>query len=713
MKKQQVVSKQLDRWSLTYIVILIIIAVAVAAVMSPPDFKIKIFNRTVDVIQPFNYVFIKLLIAQFLLIILLLIWFYHTIDKGEISIYKDPAYIPLALLFGWCILNLFTSSFVYTSVRELERLLTCFFLYFAAVNLIKKEKDLISIVIPIIIVFVILSLQALFYYLKTKDTVIISTFGNPNFFSAYLVLILPLAILMGVYNLLRKNFFISSLIFILAIAVIYLLYILKCRGAWLALGVSFIFLIVLLISKVSKPERRFPVFVLFMVLILLILGAISLLLIQKVPQIKTYVNRDIEVGTTGIRIKIWQGTLRMIKGRPFLGWGMGTYPIVYPSFRVPEYFLNPCSVNATDHAHNEILEMTSEIGIIGLVFFLWFMVAIFLRGMRVFYNRPLNFINIIHAGFLTGALALFLQNLTCVNLRLEASILYLYLFLGLISAGCKISELQKEENHFIKKFPGKKAIAWFIIPIAILLGFVYTHETIRVMKSSVNLKKGIILRDDKKWEEAIKEYQKAIYWDQYNWKAYYRLGFAYAEINKPDEALAIYLKLKELAPDYADIHYNLGSLYLKMGKWENAKEELQRSIELNPYEPKTHYNLGVVFLQLGEKDNAIAEYKQAISVQEEKKKITPNLPDFVGGYVGLGDIYYSQEEWLEASQNYEKAVQLGERNVKILIKLGNSYSKMQDFKNAKRIYEEALKQDSSLTQVKELINQLDKIIGSN
>ena len=168
-------------------------------------------------------------------------------------------------------------------------------------------------------------------------------------------------------------------------------------------------------------------------------------------------------GTVGIRIKIWQGTLRMIKARPFIGWGMGTYPIVYPNFRVPEYFLNPMSVNATDHAHNEILELTSEMGIIGLGIFLWLLGVIFLRGIRVFYNRTLNFINIIHAGLLAGVIALLVHNLTCVNLRLEASALYLYLFLGLISAGCKLSESLKEENYFIKKFFKKKALAWFII----------------------------------------------------------------------------------------------------------------------------------------------------------------------------------------------------------------------------------------------------------
>ncbi len=704
------IPQKADKWSIAFLVVLIIISIVIPAVMSPPDFKIKIFNWSANIVQPFNYVMIKIVITQFLLIILFIFWLYYTIEKAEISLYKDPAYIPLICLFIWCFINLFCSSFLYASIRELERLFTCFFLYFVVVNLIKKEKDIISMVIPILIVFVVLSLSGLSYFWKTKDAVIISTFGNPNFFSAYLIMILPLVILVGIYNFLRNNFFISSLIFLLSVAVLFLIYILSSQGAWIALVISFIFLITLFVTKNLKTEKKVIVFAISMLSILLILGAISLLLIYKVPQIKAYIDKDITSGTVGIRINIWQGTLRMIKARPFTGWGMGTYPIVYPHFRIPEYFLNPMSVNATDHAHNEILELTSEIGIIGLGIFLWILGVIFLRGIRVFYNKPLNLMNIVHAGLLAGVLALFIQNLTDVNFRLEASILYFYFFLGLISAECKLSQPYKEEDYFSKKFSYRKAAVLLIIPIAIFLGFIYTHETVRLIISSSYLKDGIVLRDKKKWDEAIRQYEKALYWDKYNWKAYYRLGFAYAETNKANEALAVYFKLKEISPDYADLHYNLGSLYLKMAKWENAKEEFQKSIEQNPYEPKTHYNLAVVLLQLGEIDNAIKEDKRAISVQEEKKKISSNLPDFVSGYVGLGDIYYSQEKWKEASQNYGRAVQLGEKNAKILLKLGNSYSQMQDFKNAKRIYEEAFNQDSSLVQVKELIKQLDEII---
>lgn len=680
-----------DLFGRIYLVGVVLLVLAVAFAIMP---------------KAFNYVLIKLAIAQFLLFIILIIWLYQTFWKGKISIYKDPAYIPLGILIGWCIINLLSSSFMYASIREFARLLTCFLLYFIVINLVKREKDLVGIVVSVIIAFAVLSIHGVFTYIKTKNPVIISTFGNPNFFSAYLVTVLPLAILSTIYNFLRKNFLISSLLSALTIGSLFLLYILDSQGAWLALGMSLVFLVILFRKQIFKPKRRIPIFSALFVLLLVI----SIFSVKKMPQIKEHINKDFTTGTMDIRLKIWHGTLRMIKASPFIGWGMGTFILVYPDFRIPEYFLNPLSVNATDHAHNEILEFASEIGIVGMGIFLWFLATVFLRGIRAFYGRNLNFINIIHSGLIAGVVALFLHNLTCVNLRLEASALYFYLFLGLISAGYKFYETPKEENCFIKKLPKDKILPWILIPVAVLLGVIYTNYTIKLIMSSFHLKTAIVLRDRKKWNEAIEEYNKSIYWNKYNWKAYYRVAYAYAQIDKKEEALALYLKLKELAPDYADIHYNLGALYLRSGKLKEAQEELQRSLQLNPYEPKTHCNLGAVYMKLGEQDKAFNEYALAVGVQEQKEQIGSNTDNFAGGYIGLAEIYYSNKQWEKAAQNYEKALQSGGKHVKILIKVGNCYLHMRNFRKAKQAFEEALKQDSSLTEVKKSLEKLNKIL---
>ncbi|MCC6263971.1 MAG: O-antigen ligase family protein [Bryobacterales bacterium] len=54
----------------------------------------------------------------------------------------------------------------------------------------------------------------------------------------------------------------------------------------------------------------------------------------------------------------WQASLRMIRERPLLGWGFGTWPDVYPQFQT-----NDTGV-PVNHAHSDWLELTAEGGVI-------------------------------------------------------------------------------------------------------------------------------------------------------------------------------------------------------------------------------------------------------------------------------------------------------------------------------------------------------------
>jgi O-antigen ligase len=79
-----------------------------------------------------------------------------------------------------------------------------------------------------------------------------------------------------------------------------------------------------------------------------------------------------------IRIKIWQGTLNMIKDHFWFGTGPGNFSVIYDKYRLPE---------DTKHIspHNNYLNIISDWGIIGgILFYGWvFMVMIrsFLRGI--------------------------------------------------------------------------------------------------------------------------------------------------------------------------------------------------------------------------------------------------------------------------------------------------------------------------------------------
>src|SRR5258708_26194252 len=73
----------------------------------------------------------------------------------------------------------------------------------------------------------------------------------------------------------------------------------------------------------------------------------------------------------GVRLSIDRDCLRMLIKRPFLGWGLGTFPIVYPEFRsfYTNFFVN--------QAHNDYLQLLVETGLGGFSIAVWFLVLMF------------------------------------------------------------------------------------------------------------------------------------------------------------------------------------------------------------------------------------------------------------------------------------------------------------------------------------------------
>ena len=78
----------------------------------------------------------------------------------------------------------------------------------------------------------------------------------------------------------------------------------------------------------------------------------------------------------GVRLSIDRDCLRMLGKRPILGWGLGTFPIVYPEFRS---FYSTFFVN---QAHNDYLQLLVETGLAGFSIAIWFLVLALPPGRR-------------------------------------------------------------------------------------------------------------------------------------------------------------------------------------------------------------------------------------------------------------------------------------------------------------------------------------------
>jgi O-antigen ligase len=85
------------------------------------------------------------------------------------------------------------------------------------------------------------------------------------------------------------------------------------------------------------------------------------------------------------RLNRWISAFGMIKERPWLGWGPGTYQFVYASFQKPQY-KTIISTNFGDggNAHSEFFGPTAETGFIGLATVLAIMIATIYTGITTY-----------------------------------------------------------------------------------------------------------------------------------------------------------------------------------------------------------------------------------------------------------------------------------------------------------------------------------------
>lgn len=184
---------------------------------------------------------------------------------------------------------------------------------------------------------------------------IAGTFGNPQFFANYLLIVFFIAA--GWF--LKKR---SWWLLVLMAADLVCLYYTKTRAAWLAFGITSM-LFAWLYAIYFMRRRRWVVYIVSVLPVLVCLAGIN-----------KFTNRQVSVDLRAIR---WLATWDMIKEKPIIGHGVGSFKTVYPKFQNPEAIrLKGNHVTITEHASNEFLQQWAENGIVGLALFLWIIIFV-------------------------------------------------------------------------------------------------------------------------------------------------------------------------------------------------------------------------------------------------------------------------------------------------------------------------------------------------
>ncbi|OIO01117.1 MAG: hypothetical protein AUJ51_08805 [Elusimicrobia bacterium CG1_02_56_21] len=492
---------------------------------------------------------------------------------------------------------------------------------------------------------------------------VFSTYGNPNFFGNFLVLILPIIV---TQYLKRKSIFLLPLIFMDLLC----LYATGTKGAWLGFGISsFIFAVFygyfFLRDRIKISKTAF-------LSLASILPIIAVAIVYHMGNPISY----------SFRINTWLSTWEMIETHPLAGVGVGSFKVIYPAFRRPAIFHIEGKHNTeTDHAEDEHIEQWMDNGLIGFGLYLWiifFVTTVGLRGLSSLTENlkgarppPVAYDLL---GYLTALLGMLAHNFTDVSMRFVSSGIFLGLLPGVIinlARGQALWELHyKEEGQASKaesaKNPNAASPAWavWLARAAGVAGVAYAAYLVLSEFSGLQgpLRNygsgGEILQWYIAWAVMLACAGFAVY------------AFCGVMLKGVSAAVPVVILLT-LFPMYyfwgwfkGDVYHNMAIFFSKQGKWEDAISYYKKVNKLNQYFIMPYYFTGNVFNDRFNMERSYRpewgdegseprnDYERAMASYEAVRKIAPN---YVQMHHQVGTLYMKMHDYMMNSGKPKEA----------------------------------------------------------
>jgi len=327
-----------------------------------------------------------------------LILFFLKLFSGEKLDKKLLSYpITYAILFYlvWMGFTIITSEIPLVSFKFLlSRLWFVVAFYFLGVQLFKRKKNIRGMIWLYIIplCFVILNTtykHALFHFdLESSHLVMYPFFKDHTRYGAVIAMLLPMSLYL--LSTKKRRGLAIGLIAILLLGLV-LSY---TRAAWVSLIGAMAFAFVL------KFRISFGKIVFLVVVgtgVLLFSWSSIVMRLEKNSQdssstLSKHVESVSNISTDASnleRINRWNCAIRMFKERPIMGWGPGTYAFQYAPFqRSGEKTIISTNQGDLGNAHSEFLGPLAESGILGMLSFLFLMLMVYYKGMRLYYHLP-------------------------------------------------------------------------------------------------------------------------------------------------------------------------------------------------------------------------------------------------------------------------------------------------------------------------------------
>ena len=352
--------------------------------------------------------------------------------------------LPLIIFLFIGFVSIFFSTYSDISTKAFFRkLLEYIALYFVVLESVTKKEVVRKMIIAMGAIASVIIIDCLYQKVTGFDFIrgyrmfitnhietegrMTASFNFPNGLSAWLLIISLPFISLALYY--KRNKHLRIISSVLAVFLVVCLFLAYTKGAIVGfiLGLALLFFL-----KMGKRQKT-------LCIVFLLLATTIILLVPHELRESFNLSSISWYGTSAQhRLQLWATAWRMFMDRPLLGQGLNTFMANYERFRGP-------LEKGIWYAHNCYLQIAAELGIFGLLVFLWMIIRMAISSVRSWKRIDDEFLRYTYLGLFCGIAAFLMHSAVETSLySLQLAVLFYFslgLLMGIKRIGCSYGKV--------------------------------------------------------------------------------------------------------------------------------------------------------------------------------------------------------------------------------------------------------------------------------
>ena len=360
--------------------------------------------------------------------LLFALWAVRQVMTDELEIVGNPLFMPILFFAGLILWQLATGRTAYRAETFSTALL--YFAYgllcFLTVQCLRRTSQVKVLAWVFSVYGFIIALFALMqgiapngklYWLRSVPSGgwIYGPFVNHNHYAGLMEMLTPIPLAISFADNVRDSR--RALAAFAAALMASTIFLSGSRGGMAAFGTQMALLAGFLITR----RKNWKVALLLGGFLIVALALMAWLgggeLVERLVSMHEGARAELSGGT---RVTVDRDAFKIFVQKPVLGWGLGTFPDIYPQFS------NLSTNFQVGPAHNDYLQLLVETGALGFATMLWFLLTLFGAAFKKLKNFPADANTAVTLAAVLGVAGILVHSVVDFNLQIPANAALFY-----------------------------------------------------------------------------------------------------------------------------------------------------------------------------------------------------------------------------------------------------------------------------------------------